>query len=142
MQWNVVAGVFGLYVIDSTVHDGTLNEELVAIKIEVVPLQCRDLADAEAETLSNDDHRSVRLFECRNDGLQRFQCEDCRTLSAACAVLHTNEPDWITLLGEEFPACGTLIHQVHQAPNMGFRLRCHIEVLQPVFDRHRSYFFE
>jgi hypothetical protein len=55
---NIVLGVFGLDVIDSPVHEAALNEELIPLKIEVVPLKRRDLAHAKTEALG--DHTIVR----------------------------------------------------------------------------------
>src|SRR5579859_1224054 len=61
MQWNKVLGVFGLDVIHSPAHIATLNEELILLKIEVVPLKRRDLAHAKAEALGDLNHRAIRL---------------------------------------------------------------------------------
>ncbi len=41
MQRNVVLGVFGLDVIHPAVHKAALNEKLVFVEIEVVPLKRR-----------------------------------------------------------------------------------------------------
>lgn len=51
MQRNIVLGVFGLDVIHPAVHKAALNEKLVFVEIEVVPLKRRDLADAKTEAL-------------------------------------------------------------------------------------------
>ena len=51
MQRNVILGVFGLDVIHPSGHETVLNEKLVLLKIEVIPLKRSDLAHAKTEAM-------------------------------------------------------------------------------------------
>jgi len=61
VQRNIVLGVFGFDIIDPPAHEAALNEELMLLKIEVVPLKRRDLAHARTEALGKLDHRVPSL---------------------------------------------------------------------------------
>ena len=108
VQRNIVLGVFGLDVIHPAVHETALNEKLVFVKIEVVPLKRRDLADAKTEALGDLYHRATRLFQCRYDDFELLHSQRGRTLPALAAAFHANQRYWVSLLVEDFPACGTL----------------------------------
>jgi hypothetical protein len=115
VQRNVVLGVFGLDVIDSPTHEAALNKELMLLKIEVVPLKRRDFAHAKTEALGDLNHRAIRLTQCRNDEFEFAYSERGWTLPALAATFHANQGNGVSLFGEEFPAGGALVHQVHHA---------------------------
>src|SRR5271155_567295 len=108
MQRNIVLGVFGLDVIHSPAHETTLNEKLVFLKIEVVPLKRRDLANAKTEALGDIHHRAIRLFQCRYDDFELLHSEGSEALPALAAAFHANQRNGIPLPGEQLPACGAL----------------------------------
>ena len=87
MQRNIVLGVFGLEVVHSAVHKTTLNEKLVFVEIEVVPLKRRHLAHANTEALGYLYHRAPRLLQCRNDEFELLHSERSRALPALVATL-------------------------------------------------------
>src|SRR5665213_4170878 len=118
MQRNVVLGVFSLDVIHPAVHKTALNEKLVFVEVEVVPLKRRDLAYAKTEALGDLYHQAPRLLQSRNDEFELLHSQRGRTLAALTAAFHANQRYWVSLLVEDFPACGTLIHQVHHALQM------------------------
>src|SRR5882757_10473907 len=82
MQRNIVLGVFGLDVIHSPAHEAALNEELILLKIEVVPLKRRDLAHAKTEALGDLNHRAIRLAQCRNNKFELLHSQDDGALPA------------------------------------------------------------
>lgn len=51
---NIVAGVSGLDVIHMPAHEAALNEQLVLLEVEIVPLKRRNLAYAKTEALMPD----------------------------------------------------------------------------------------
>ena len=118
MQRNIVLGVFGFDVIDPPVHEAALNEELIFFKIEVVPLKRRDLAYAKTEALGDIDHRAIRLFQYRYDGFELVHSEHGWALPALAAAFHPNQRNGVSLSGEQLPARGALVHQVHHASDM------------------------
>ncbi len=142
MQRNVVLGVFGLDVIHPAVHEAALNEKLVFVEIEVVPLKRRDLAHAKTEALGDLYHQAPRLLQSRNDEFELLNSQSGRTLPALAAALDANQCYWDSLLAEDFPARGTLIHQVHHALQMRLGPGGHSEILQPILDCHRSNLFK
>src|SRR5271163_2348909 len=91
VQRNIVLGVFGLDVIYSPAHEAALNQELMLLKIEVVPLKRRDLAHAKTEALGYLDHRAIRLTQCRNDEFEFAHSERGWTLPALAATFHANQ---------------------------------------------------
>jgi len=123
MQWNVVLGVFGLDVIHPAVHKAALNEKLVFVEIEVVPLKRRDLAHAKTETLGYLYHRAPRLLQCRDDEFELLHSERSWALPALAAAFHANQRNRVSAFVEEFPPRGALKHQVHHATYVGLRLR-------------------
>ncbi|NYF80651.1 hypothetical protein HDF17_002971 [Granulicella arctica] len=88
-------GVFGLDVIHSPAHEAPLHEELIFLKIEVVPLKRRNLAHAKTEALGDLDHRSIRLPQCRNDKFELLHSQDDGALTALAAALDTDESNGV-----------------------------------------------
>jgi hypothetical protein len=119
MQWNIVLGVFGLDIVHPAVHETALNEELVFVEIEFVPLKRRNLAHAKTEALGYLDHRAPRLLQCRNDEFELLDSERSRALPALAATFHANQSDRVPSLVEEF-------HRVAH-PN----IRCQLSAAQP-----------
>ena len=76
MDGYVVMGVFGLYLVDSTVHNAALNEKLTSFNFEVFPLQYCDLAHAKAQTLCDQNHRSIRLRQPGYYGFEAFNSQN------------------------------------------------------------------
>ena len=138
VQRNIVLGVFGFDIVHSTAHKAALNEELILIKIEVVPLKRRDLAYAKTEALCDVNHRATRLAQCRYDEFELVHSQNHGALPALRSAFHANQCDGVPMLADELPAGCTLEHQVHDTPNMSLRLGCHWEILQPVLHRHRA----
>jgi hypothetical protein len=68
--------VFRLHVIYPPAHEVALNKKQIAFKVEIIPLQRRDLAYAKADALGNNHHRAVRLFDLRHDGLEPFRSKN------------------------------------------------------------------
>jgi len=109
VQRNKVLGVFGLDVIHPPAHIATLHEELILLKIEVVPLKRRDLAHAKTEALGDLNHRAIRLTQCRNDKFELLHSKNDGALPALASTLDTNQGDGVPLIGEKLPACRALI---------------------------------
>ena len=83
MERNVVLGVFGFDIIDPPAHEAPLYEELIVLKVEVIPLKRRDLAHAKTEALGDLHHRAIRLAQCREDEFELFHSQNdgrCRRL--------------------------------------------------------------
>ena len=97
MQGNIVLGIFGLDVIDPPAHKAALNEELILLKIEVVPLKRREFAHAKTETLGDLDHRAIRLTQSRDDKFELLHSQDDGTLPPLASALDTNERDGVRL---------------------------------------------
>lgn len=138
MNRYMVAGVLSLYIVHSSVHNASLNEELTIINFEIVPFQCCNLANAKSQALRDQHHRAIRLLEAGNDGVKAFDCQDHGAHPPLGGVFDPHHSDRIAALVDEFPARGALEKQVHHASYMSLRLRGHTEFFQPTFHRHRS----
>src|ERR1017187_2856028 len=138
MNRYMVAGVLGLYIVHSSVHNASLNEELTIINFEIVPFQCRNLANAKSQALRDQHHRAIRLLEAGYDGAKAFDSQDHGALPPFSGVFDPHHFDRIAALVDEFPARGALEKQVHHASYMSLRFRGHTEFFQPTFHRHRS----
>ena len=85
-----------------------LNEKLVFVKIEIVPLKRRSLAHAKTETLGYLYHRAPRLLQCRDDEFELLHSERGRALPALADAFHANRRNRVSALVEEFPPRGAL----------------------------------
>jgi hypothetical protein len=86
-------GVFGLHIIDSPAHEASLHEDLMLLKIEVVPLKGRDLAHAKTEALGNLYHRAIRLPQCRDDEFELLHSQNDGALPALASALDRDQVD-------------------------------------------------
>src|SRR5271170_6160877 len=98
-------GVFGLHIIDPPAHEASLHEDLMLLKIEIVPLKRRDLAHAKTEALGDLNHRAIRLTQCRNDKFEMLHSQNDGAQSPLASTPDTNQGDGVPFIGEEFPAC-------------------------------------
>src|ERR1017187_10082100 len=103
MNRYMVAGVLGLYIVHPSVHNASLNEELTIINYEIVPFQCRDLANAKSQALRDQHHRAIRLLEAGHDGVKAFDSQDHGALPALGGVFDPDHFDRIAALVDEFP---------------------------------------
>jgi hypothetical protein len=106
------------------------------LEIEVLPLERRDLAHAKTEALGNNHHRSIWLFQHSEDGFVLSHSQNGWALTPFGTVLDSDHLHGVSTVVEEFPAACTFEHQVHDAADMGLRLRGHFQFLQPTFDHH------
>ena len=108
MKRNVFPRILRLDVVHVPAHEAALNEQQILFKIEVFPLERRDLADAKTEALCNNHHRSVRFLQECEDGVELLHSQHSGALPPFRAVLDPNDLYGVPAIVEEFPASCTL----------------------------------
>ncbi len=133
----MIVGILGLHVIHAPVHDAPLNQEVTALRIEVAPLQCCDLAHAKSEALRHHDHRPVRFWQTRQDRMECVVGQDHWPLTPFGRIFDTNHLDWIPTFVEQLPPCSAFEDDVHHAPDVRFRLGRFVHLFEPTLNCRR-----
>ena len=103
IERNIVSRIFRLHVVHPSAHHASLDQNRAIPEIEIAPLQAQNLADAKAQALCDQNHRSVRFAQMLEQFKELVHVEDSWPLEPLASILHAHQRDRVLALWGVIP---------------------------------------
>src|SRR5580658_2749867 len=118
IERNIVSRIFRLHVVHPSAHHASLDQNRAILEIEIAPLQAQNLANAKAQALCDQDHRSVRFAQMLEQFKELVHVKDPWPLEPLASILHAYQRNRVLAEFDNAPPLRALEDQVHDSSHM------------------------
>ncbi len=118
IERNIIFRIFRLHIVHSAAHHASLNQYGAILEVEIAPLQPENFANAKAQALCNQYHRSAWIVEVLEQFKELSHVQNPRPLQSFACVFHAHQRDGVLNTVENAPTLCALENQVHDSPHM------------------------